>query len=324
MTEAIVLRNYGGPEVLKIESTTVGPPQAGEVRIRHTAIGVNYHDVYVRSGAYRTLELPGIPGTEAVGVVEALGHGVSNLKVGQRVAYMTPKYGTYSTARNLPAHRAVALPDSLDDESAASIFVKGMTACMLLRKVYAVQPGDTILVHAAAGGVGQALVGWAKYIGARVIATVGSEAKAEIARKCGADEVIFYRTEDVAARVADITKGKGVAAAYDAVGKDTFDASLASLALFGKLVFYGQASGPVDPLPPSALAAKSNTLTFPVIFHYVEEYEAMRSMATELFSAIAAQAVSPSTSLLLSLAEAPEAHRALEARETSGSIILLP
>ncbi|KQT58467.1 quinone oxidoreductase [Methylobacterium sp. Leaf456] len=324
MSRAVLLREHGGPEVLRVEEVAVGAPGPGEIRLRQTAIGVNFHDCYVRSGLYRTLPLPGVPGIEAVGHVEALGEGVEGLRVGSRVGYVSPGYGAYAETRRLPASLAVPLPDDLGDEAAASVLLKGLTACMLLRRVHRVSPGETILVHAAAGGVGQLLCAWAKHLGATVIGTVGSREKAEIATRAGADHVVLYREEDFVPRVREITEGRGVAAAYDAVGRDTFLGSLDCLGFLGTLVNYGQASGPVEPISPSALAAKSNALVRPIVFHHLRERAALGAMAGELFAAIAAGIVRPETFLALPLEDVGESHRTLEARRTTGSVILIP
>src|SRR5579859_8088610 len=222
MTQAIMLRETGGPERLLWETVTVGEPGPDELLIRHTAIGVNFHDTYVRSGSYKTLKLPGIPGLEAAAVVEKVGSKVTGFSPGDRISYIDPAYGAYSERRLLAARLALHLPDSVSDEVAASLTIKGFTACMLLRHVHVVRPGETLLIHAAAGGVGQPLVRWAKHLGATIIATVGSETKAAIARECGADHVILYREESFVERVAEITQGKGVDVAYDSVGADTF------------------------------------------------------------------------------------------------------
>jgi NADPH:quinone reductase len=324
MAKAIVLQTHGGPETLQLAEVEVGHPGPGEIRIRQTAIGVNFHDVYVRSGLYRTLSLPGIPGIEGVGVIEETGPGVTGLQIGQRVGYVTGEYGAYADSRVLPASWAVALPDSLGDIAAASLMLKGLTACMLLRRVHVVQKGETILVHAAAGGVGQLLCSWARHLGARVIGTAGSAEKEEIARRCGADHIILYREEDVPARIHEITGGQGVAAAYDAVGRDTFLGSLASLSYFGMLVNYGQASGPVDPIAPAALAAKSNTLGRPIVFHYVRDRASLEVMTRELFAVVEAGVVRPETGLVLALRDAAEAHRVIESRRVAGAIVLTP
>lgn len=324
MTRAIVLREPGGPDALQLEDVALADPGSGEIRIRQTAIGVNFHDCYVRSGLYRTLSLPGIPGIEAVGAVEAVGEGVKDLAIGQRVGYVTAAYGAYAAARVLSAELAVPLPDDLSDEAAASVLLKGLTACMLLRRVHRVEAGQTILVHAAAGGVGQLLCGWGRHLGARVIGTVGSREKADVATRAGAHEIILYREEDFVARVRAITGGEGVAAAYDAVGRDTFLGSLESLGFLGTLVNYGQASGPVEPLAPSALAAKSNVLARPILFHHLRSRASLEAMSAELFEAIAAGIVRPETFLRLPLDQAGESHRTLEARRTTGSVILIP
>ena len=324
MTQAIVISQYGGPDVLRPQNVAVREPGPGEVLLRQTAIGVNFHDCYVRSGLYKTLTLPGTPGIEGVGVIMGLGAGVEGLRRGQRVGYVTPDYGAYAESRILPAARAIPLPDELDDSAAASILLKGLTACMLVRKVHAIQKGETVLVHAAAGGVGQLLCAWARHLGATVIATVGSAEKVEIARRAGADHVILYRERDVAADVSAITKGEGVAAAYDAVGRDTFAGSLASLSYFGKLVSYGQASGPVEPFPLSVLAARSNEVGRPILFHCLRNRHDLEAMSAETFAAVAAGVIKPHVFATLPLADAAEAHRMLEGRGTTGSIVLKP
>lgn len=324
MPRAIVLRRHGGPDTLLDEDVTLGQPGPGDILIRQTAVGVNFHDVYVRSGLYDTLALPGIPGIEAVGIVTALGEGVDGLSVGQRIGYVTRTYGAYAEARVLPASLALPLPDVLGDVEAASLLLKGLTACMLLRRVYPVKPGDTILVHAAAGGVGQLLCRWGRHLGARVIGTAGSPEKAAIAKAAGASEVLAYREGGFAKAVLELTNGRGVDAVYDAVGRDTFAESLESLAFCGALVNYGQASGPVDPVAPSALGAKSNSLSRPVVFHYLRERSALEAMAADLFAAAAAGVVKAETGLTLPLDKAGEAHAALEGRKTTGAIVLVP
>ncbi len=324
MTQAIVVSEYGGPDVLRPQDVAVKEPGPGEVLLRQTAIGVNFHDCYVRSGLYKTLSLPGTPGIEGVGVITRVGAGVEGLRPGQRVGYVTPGYGGYAESRVLPAAQAILLPDQLDDAAAASILLKGLTVCMLVRKVHAIQKGETVLVHAAAGGVGQLLCGWARHLGATVIGTVGSAEKIEIARRAGAEHVILYRERDVAAEVSAITKGEGVAAAYDAIGRDTFSGSLASLGYFGKLVNYGQASGPVEPFSPSLLAARSNEIARPILFHCLRNRTDLEAMAAETFAAVAAGIIKPHVFKTLPLAEAAEAHRLLEGRSTTGSIVLTP
>ncbi len=324
MAKAILLRDYGGPEQLRSEAIVLPDPAPGELRVRHTAVGINFHDVYVRSGLYRTLDLPGIPGIEASGVIEGVGAGVSGFAVGDRICYVTGSYGAYATARNLPAALAMKIPDGVSDETAAAAILKGLTACMLLRYEYPVAKGDTVLVHAAAGGVGQLLCRWAAHLGATVIATVGDARKEAIARACGAQHVLSSRAGDLAARIGEITGGRGVAVAYDSVGRDSFQVSLAALAFFGKLVNFGQSSGPVPPFEVSQLAARSNSLSRPIVFHYLRDAAMRDKLAAETFAALAAGVLAVEIGLRLPLAEAAEAHRALEARETTGSTILIP
>ncbi|TCZ61382.1 quinone oxidoreductase family protein [Roseicella aquatilis] len=324
MAEAIMLREHGGPEVLRAEAVTVGRPGPGELRVRQTAIGVNFHDCYVRSGLYRTLPLPGVPGIEAAGVVVEVGPDVAGVAPGDRIGYVTGGYGAYASERLLPAAIALPLPEGVSERLAASILLKGLTAEMLLRQVHRVQPGQTILVHAAAGGVGRLLCQWAAHLGATVIGTVGSAAKAEVARAAGCRDVILYREEDVVARVKAITGGRGVDAAYDGVGKDTFDGSLECLALRGHLVNFGQASGPIPPFQVSRLAARSNSLTRPIVFHYVQDRPALEAMAASLFGALAAGAVTAEEGQALPLAEAARAHQLLESRQAEAPLILLP
>jgi NADPH2:quinone reductase len=324
MSYAIVLRETGGPDRLRFEAVEVEGPGPGELLIRHTLIGVNFHDSYVRSGLYDTLKLPGIPGLEGAAVVEQVGPGVSGFAIGDRIAYIDSAYGAYSQRRLLPAALALRLPNDVTDEAAASLTIKGFTACMLLRKVHAVRPGETLLIHAAAGGVGQPLVRWAKHLGATVIATVGSEAKAATARACGADHVILYREERFMERVAQITTGQGVDVAYDSVGADTFDGSLESLGYRGTLVNFGQSSGPVPPFAVSRLAAKSNSLVRPVLFHYIRDRAALESVAQESYEAIAKGVIRSEIGLRLPLSQAAEAHRQMESRTTAGQIVLVP
>lgn len=324
MTHAIVLRETGGPDKLRYEPVTVPEPGPGELLIRHTAIGVNFHDCYVRSGLYHTLRLPGIPGLEGAAVVEKVGPGATGFAVGDRVAYIDGAYGAYSQQRVLPARLALRLPDAIADEVAASLTIKSFTACMLLRRVHRVQPGETLLIHAAAGGVGQPLVRWAKHLGATVIATVGSEEKAAAARECGADHVILYRKESFVERVTAITGGRGVEVAYDSVGADTFSGSLDCLGYLGTLVNFGQSSGPVPPLSVSRLAARSNSIVRPMLFHYIRDRAALEAVAHESFTAVASGVVRPQISLRVPLSRAAQAHERLESRATSGQIVLLP
>jgi len=324
MTRIIRIDEHGGPEVLKPANTELPPPGPGEIRIRQTAVGVNYHDVYVRSGIYHTLALPGIPGIEAAGVVEACGEGVTGFSQGDRIAYVNARYGCYAEARNLDAALAVKLPDALSDAGAAASFMKALTVYMLIRRVRHLKEGETVLVHAAAGGVGQILASWASHLGAHVIGSVGSEEKARIALDHGAGDVILYRQEDVASRVMEITRGEGVAAAYDAVGADTFQGSMDSLGFEGHLVLYGQASGPVAPFAPAALAGKSLTISRPIVFHYIRTRAMLEEMAAACFDAFERGIIRPIVPLELPLEEAARSHEILEARQSPGGIVLVP
>ena len=323
-SNAIVLREPGAPENLVWETVSVPAPASGELRIRHTAIGVNFHDTYVRSGFYKTLPLPGTPGLEAAAVVEDVGAGVTEFKSGDRIVYIDKSYGAYAERRVLPAALALHLPDAISDGTAAALTLKGMTVAMLVHHVHKLKAGQTALVHAAAGGVGQPLTRWAKHIGATVIATAGSAAKAATARACGADHVILYREESFVDKVRAITGGKGVDVAYDAVGKDTFAGSIDCLGVLGHLVTYGQASGPVDPFNVSLLAAKSNSISRPMLFHYIGDRASLESVMAETTKVIAAGIVTADIGLRLPLRDAAAAHRALERRETTGAIVLLP
>jgi NADPH:quinone reductase len=324
MTRAILLRETGGPENLLYESVAVAEPGPEDLLIRHTAIGVNFHDTYVRSGLYKTLKLPGIPGLEAAAVVEKVGSEVKGFAPGDRISYIDASYGAYSQRRLLPAHLALHLPDRVTDEVAASLTIKGFTACMLLRHVHAVRADETLLIHAAAGGVGQPLVRWAKHLCATVIATVGSEKKAAIARECGADHVILYREENFVDRVARITQGRGVDVVYDSVGADTFSGSVDCLGVLGTLVNFGQSSGPVPPFTVSRLAARSNGIIRPMLFHYIRDRASLEAMAKETFEALERGVIQAQIGLRVPLSKAAEAHIALESRGTSGAIILLP
>ena len=324
MATAIVLRRYGGPEVLTSERVEVGRPGRGELRVRQTAIGVNFHDCYVRSGLYRTLALPGIPGIEAAGVIEEIGPDVSGFAVGDRIAYVTGQYGAYASERLMPAAIALRLPAGVSEADAATVLLKGLTTEMLTREVHPLKAGDIVLVHAAAGGVGRLLCRRARQLGATVIGTVGSEAKAEIARAAGCAHMILYRQEDFVARVKEITGGRGVDVAYDSVGRDTFDGSLESLALRGHLVNFGQASGSVPPFEVSRLAARSTSVSRPILFHYVAERAALEELAAPVFEAVLSGLFPVEPGRSFPLADAGAAHRALEARQAEGPLLLMP
>jgi NADPH2:quinone reductase len=324
MAQAIMLRDHGGPEVLRPEAVAVGSPGPGELRLRQTAIGVNFHDCYVRSGLYRTLPLPGVPGIEAAGVVEETGPGVTGFAPGDRVAYVTGGYGAYTSGRLLPARLALKLPAGMSDRLAATVLLKGLTAEMLLRQVHRVEAGQTLLVHAAAGGVGRLLCQWAAHLGATVIGTAGSAAKAELARAAGCHHVIRYREEDFVARVKAITNGRGVDVAYDSVGRETFDGSLECLALRGHLVNFGQASGAIPPFQLARLAARSNTLSRPIVFHYIAERPALEAMSAALFAVLESGVVRAEEGQPLPLREAARAHHLLETRQAEAPLVLLP
>lgn len=321
-TDAIVLRRHGGPEELVLEQVELAEPGPGEILLRHSAINVNFHDTYVRTGQYQTLALPGIPGLDAVGVVEAVGPGVAHLAVGDRVAWISGAYGGYAARRILNADLAVRLPDGIGDAQAAASLMKAFTVRMLVKDSHRVEAGQTVLVHAAAGGVSQLLCQWCKALGARVIGTVSTEAKAEIARASGADEIIFYRSEDFVARVDALTDGAGVAAVYDSVGRDTFAGSLRCLDYGGMLVNFGQSSGPVEPFRPSDLAVRSLSVTRPILFHKIRTPEQLRTYVDETFDAFDRGVVRPIDPDILPLSRAADAHRILEAGESRGGIVL--
>ena len=263
MTNAVRIHEPGGPEVLRFETVEVGEPGAGEVRLAQTAIGLNFIDVYQRTGLYPVSPLPSAIGLEAAGTVEAVGDGVTELQVGDRVAYAAPPIGAYAEARLMPADRLIKLPDDVGDQQAAAMMLQGMTVQYLIRRTYRVQPGDTVLFHAAAGGVGLIACQWLTHLGATVIGTVGSADKAELAKSFGCTHTILYRDEDVVERVREITDGKGVPVVYDSVGKDTFESSLDCLAPLGMFVSFGNASGPVEPFAPGILAPEGIAVLHP-------------------------------------------------------------
>ena len=321
MPHAISVHEIGGPEVLKWEEIEVADPGPGEVRLRQEAAGLNYIDVYHRTGLYPQ-PLPFIPGVEGAGVVAAVGPNVSDVKVGDRVAYSGP-IGGYAEERVIPADKLVKLPDSISTEQAGAMLLQGMTAHMLLRSVHRVEPGETILIHAAAGGVGLIVCQWAKALGATVIGTVGSEEKAELARAHGCDHPILYKTQDFAAEVDRITGGAKLSVVYDSIGKDTFQQSLDCLAPKGLMVTFGNASGPVPPVEPGLLAQKGSLfLTRPTLFTYTATRTQLEEAASELFEVVGSGKVKVEVKQRFPLKDASEAHRALEARRTSGSTIL--
>jgi NADPH2:quinone reductase len=324
MPHAIRIHETGGPEVMRWEDVDVGDPGPGQIRLRQTAIGLNYIDTYHRTGLY-PIELPCVLGMEAAGEVDAIGQGVDGLAVGDRVAYASPPLGAYAEQRLMPADRVVKLPDAIDDRQAAAMMLQGMTAQYLLRETYRVQPGDTVLIHAAAGGVGLIACQWAKALGATVIGTVGSPEKAELAKAHGCDHPINYREEDFVGRVKEITDGAGVPVVYDSVGKDTFDGSLDCLSPRGLMVLFGQASGPVPPFNLGKLAAKGSLyITRPTLFVYIAKRPDLEKTASELFDMVGSGKVKIEVNQTYPLKEADQAHRDLEARKTTGSTILLP
>ncbi len=325
MPKAICIERTGGPEVLQWVDVPEGHPGAGEARVRHAAVGLNFIDVYHRRGVYPLPSLPAVLGLEAAGRVEAVGPGVTGVAVGDRVAYAGGPTGAYSEARVIPADRLVKLPDGIDDRRAAAMMLKGMTAEYLLRRTFPVIPGQTILFHAAAGGVGLIACQWARTLGATVIGTVGTKDKAELANTHGCDHVIVTGEEDVVARVREITGGEGVSVVYDAVGKDTFMRSLDCLRPRGLMVSFGQASGMVPPLDISILSAKGSLfLTRPTLMTYTASREDLVMSATALFDAVLRGAVKIEIRQTYPLRDAARAHADLEARRTTGSTVLLP
>jgi NADPH2:quinone reductase len=324
MSRAIRVSQYGGPEVLSLETVDPGTPAPDELQIRHTAIGVNYIDVYDRTGLY-AMPLPGILGREAAGTVAALGKKVRGFKVGERVAYVHSKPGAYSDVRNVPAERVVKVPAGITDPQAAALMLKGLTAHYLLRRTYRVQKGDDLLVHAAAGGVGLLLCQWAKSLGARVIGVVGSEAKADLAKKHGCKHVLLSGRDDIVASVRKLTKGAGVNVVYDSVGKDTFMESLDCLKALGTMVTYGNASGPPPAISPLELSKRGSLyLTRPSLFSYISSRAELEAGARELFAMVKAKKVKVRVGQTYPLEQAAEAHRDMEARRTTGSTVLVP
>jgi NADPH2:quinone reductase len=322
--QAVRIHETGGPEVLRVEEIDVPVPGAGEVRIRQTAIGVNFTDTYNRTGLYKQT-LPVVLGHEAAGVVEAIGEGVQGLREGDRVAYAGGPIGAYAQARLYPAERLVPLPEWIDDRTAASLLLKGMTTEYLLCRTYPVRKGDWIVVHAAAGATGGIMCQWAKSIGANVIGTVGSEHKIGIAEANGAEKVVVTADGNWPAKVRDFTDGVGAAVVYDGVGADTFEGSLACLRMRGLMVSFGNASGPVPPIAISKLNDRGSLfLTRPKLWDYVAQRKELMESAAALFDLVHGGAVKPTIAKTFALAEAAEAHRAIESRAVTGSIILLP
>lgn len=325
MPKAVMIHETGGAEVLRLEEYDPGKPGPGEALVRHEAIGVNFIDIYHRTGLYPLPHLPAVIGMEGAGIVEAVGEGVSEVSVGDRVAYAGLPPGAYAQVRVIPAHRLVVLPKGIPTQQAAGMMLRGMTARYLLYGCYRVKQGDTILIHAAAGGVGQLVCQWAKHLGATVIGTVGSKEKAEIARGNGCDHTILYREEDFASRTKEITGGRGVDAVYDSVGRETFMKSLDSLRPMGMMVSFGQSSGTVPPFDPGILSLKGSLfLTRPTLMTYTAKREDLLAHAKDLFEVVGSGIVKVQTGATYPLADAGRAHRDMESRRTTGSIILIP
>lgn len=325
MTKAIRIHEYGGPENLVWEDVDLPDPAPGEAQVKHSAVGLNYIDVYQRAGLYPVGDLPATLGMEGAGTVVAVGDGVTDVAVGDRVAYEGLPIGSYSEARNIAADRLITLPDSVSEETAAAMMLQGLTAQYLLRRTYNVKAGDKILIHAAAGGVGLIVCQWANYLGATVIGTVGSEEKAALAKANGCHHTINYQKDDFEKSVKEITNGEGVAVVYDSIGKDTFEGSLNCLQPMGMMVSFGNASGPVPPFEPAILAQKGSLFfTRPTLMTYTARTEDLRSAAADLLDVVGKGAVKISINQRYDLKDTAQAHRDLEARKTTGSTILIP
>ena len=325
MTKAIQIHETGGPDVLSWEDASVGAPQGGQVRLRQTAVGLNFIDTYHRSGLYPVDELPSGIGMEAAGVVEEVGDNVEDLRVGDRVAYAGGPIGSYAQERVFPEARLVKLPDTIDDQLAAALMLKGLTTHYLLRRCYEVQQGDTILVHAAAGGVGLLMCQWAKHLGATVIGTVGTQQKAELAASHGCDHPVLYREEDFVTRVRELTNDQGVPVVYDSVGRDTFAGSLDCLRPLGLMVTFGQSSGSVAPLAVHELTTHGSLfLTRPTLATYTATREQLAANTAELFDVVERGVVKIEINQTYPLQDAQRAHRDLEGRKTTGATVLIP
>lgn len=324
MSHAIRIHRTGGPEVLQWEPVDVGRPGPGQVRLRQTACGLNYIDIYMREGIYPPGNLPAVLGMEAAGVIEELGEGVSEFRRGDRVAYPM-NVGGYAQARLIDAWRLVRIPDAIDDQTAATMMLKGLTAHYLLFRTYAVKNGDTILVYAASGGVGLMLCQWAKHLGANVIGCVGSTEKARLAKANGCDHLVFYREEDIAERVREITHGEGVPVVYDGMGQQTFEASLNCLRPFGVMVSFGNITGQVEPFAPKILAAKGSLyVTRPTLATHISTRELLLEGANRLIEVVSRGVVKNHVNQSYALNETARAHRDIEARMTTGSSVLIP
>lgn len=323
-THAIRMHEYGGPEVLQYEEIELADPAPGEARVRHTAIGLNFIDTYHRTGLY-PMDLPTGLGSEAAGVVDAVGEGVTEVKIGDRVVYTGRPADSYSQSRNFQAWQLVPIPDDVTDEQAAAVLLKGLTAWYLIRRSYPIQPGDPVLLYAAAGGVGSLASQWAKHLGATVIGVVSTDEKAALARSQGCDHIIMADDKDVAGKVRALTGGEGVAAVYDSVGRDTFISSLDSLRPHGVMVTFGNASGPVDAFAPVELAKRHSLyVTRPILFDFIADRDSLLAAAAELFDVVGQGIVRINVNQRYPLEDAAKAHTDLEARKTTGSTVLIP
>jgi NADPH:quinone reductase len=324
MSKAFRFHRHGGPEVLRFEDVEVGEPGPGQVRIRNTAVAINYRDVLMRKGIHAIKAFPSGIGLESAGVIDAMGPEVAGFAIGDRVAYAGMPEGSYAEFRIVPAARLIALPDGIDERTAASMMIRGMTARALLHEAYRVKPGDTILIHAAAGGVGLIMCQWAKHLGATVIGTVSSDEKAAVARAHGCDHAIVYTREDFAERVRELTAGEGVPVVYDSVGKATFEGSLKCLRRRGVMASFGEASGDPDPVPPRRLGALGSIyLTHPSVSNYTATREELLATANDLFAMVGSGKIKIEISKAYALKDAPRAHADMEERKTTGSIVLV-
>ena len=324
MSKAIVINSYGSSEVLSYQEKDINEPSANEIQIRNTAIGVNYHDVYVRSGLYKTLALPGVPGCEASGLVEKTGANVQGYKVGERVTYCTREYGAYATHINISHDKVIKIPDFLSDELVATNFLRAMTVEMLINRITLVDSSKKILVTAASGGVGRLLCQWASSMGVKVIGSVGSQEKIDETKLNGCFETFVSSDQEFSKKIMDATDGKGVDIVFDSVGNDTFESSLATLAPSGYLINFGQSSGPVKPVLMTTLAEKSLSISRPILFHYFGNRKNYENMAASVFKAFEDEIVKVSEFLPFDLKDASSAHNTLESRKGGGSIYLIP
>ena len=324
MPNAIVIKEYGASSVLQLEPVSSIDPGSDQVQIRNTAVGVNYHDVYVRSGLYKTLPLPGIPGCEASGIVEKIGNNVQDFQVGERVTYCTKEYGAYATHINISHDKVIKIPDFLSDEIVATNFLRAMTVEMLINQITSVDASKSILVTAASGGVGRLLCQWASSMGVKVIGSVGSPEKIQETKLNGCFETFISSDSALSKKVLEVTEGKGVDIVFDSVGSDTFESSLASLANCGYLINFGQSSGPVKPILMTTLAEKSLSISRPILFHYFGSRKKYQKMASSVFKAFEDDIIKVSNFLPFELKDASSAHNTLESRKGGGSIYLVP